>query len=134
MDSGSAGDRIRVSAVPGRTPAQILVEMEQECLKVDRAIAEQRWDVCEESWRIQRQLTHELALVVRGIPPGTPDLIAVQKRIDRLVNYRDGQLRKLKAFNAAVAKRLGNISRFRRYAKSALRQHPTPANLIDRTY
>jgi hypothetical protein len=123
-----------VSQNAGRTPAQILVELEQECLKVDRAIAERRWDICEGSWQIQRRLTHELSLAVRKIEPGTPESLAVKKRIDRLVKYRDGQMRRLQAFSASISKRLQAIGSFRRYAKAQLRQHPTPSNLIDRQY
>ncbi len=60
-----------------RTPAEILVDLERECLAVDKALAERRWADCDPSWRAQRKLTHELDLAVRSLTPGTPESIAV---------------------------------------------------------
>ena len=101
-----------------RRPVELIVALERECLKVDGAIAQRRWDVCEESWRAQRLLTHELDIVLRE-QEWTPDeYAAAKKRVDRLAKYRDAQLKRLKAFNEACATRLANMGRFRAFAKN----------------
>ncbi len=105
-----------------RSPAEILVAMERECLLVDAALAEKRWSDCDESWRTQRRLTHELEIALRDLPAGTPEAALVDKRITRLVRYRDGQLRKLQAFHSGVSKKLATIQKFRSYAKTVTRR------------
>ena len=101
-----------------RRPVELVVALERECLKVDGAIAKRRWEVCEDSWRAQRLLTHELDIALRehGLTP--EESAAVIKRIDRLAGYRDAQLKRLKAFNEACATRLANMGRYRTFAKS----------------
>ena len=101
-----------------RPPAAVLLELESECLVVDKAIAALAWDRCEASWRTQRRLTHELEIALRDVAPGSPDADGMRKRIDRLRRYRDGQLARLRSFNAKVAKRLANMERFRSFAKT----------------
>jgi 5-bromo-4-chloroindolyl phosphate hydrolysis protein len=101
-----------------RRPVELIVALERECLKVDEAIAKRRWDVCEGSWRAQRLLTHELDIAFAEHKLTEEELAAARKRIDRLTRYRDGQLKRLKAFNEACATRLSNIGRFRSFSKS----------------
>ena len=95
-----------------------LVALERECLKVDGAIAQRRWDLCEVSWRAQRLLTHELDIALRDQPWTPEEYAAAKKRINRLTVYREGQLKRLKAFNEACATRLANMGRFRSFAKN----------------
>jgi hypothetical protein len=101
-----------------RPAVDLIVALERECLKVDGAIAKRQWDVCEESWRAQRRLTHELDIALReqALPP--VESAAVAKRIERLKRYRDAQLKRLKAFNEACATRLATMGRFRNFAKN----------------
>lgn len=101
-----------------RRPGELIVALERECLKVDGAIAQRRWDVCEESWRAQRLLTHELDIVLREQEWTPAEYAAAKKRVDRLAKYRDAQLKRLKAFNEACATRLANMGRFRAFAKN----------------
>jgi hypothetical protein len=101
-----------------RTPVDLIVALERECLKVDEAIAKRAWDACEASWRAQRLLTHELDIALVEHPLTDVESAAVRKRIDRLTRYREAQLKRLKAFNESCAKRLTNVGRFRSFAKS----------------
>jgi hypothetical protein len=101
-----------------RTPVDLIVALERECLKVDEAIAKRRWETCEASWRAQRLLTHELDIAFAEHELTDDELAAVRKRVDRLTRYREGQLKRLKAFNEACATRLANMGRFRSFAKS----------------
>jgi hypothetical protein len=101
-----------------RTPVDLVVALERECLKVDEAIAKRRWETCEGSWRAQRLLTHELDIAFVEHVLTDDERAAVRKRIDRLTRYREGQLKRLKAFNEACATRLANMGRFRSFAKS----------------
>jgi hypothetical protein len=101
-----------------RRPAELLVALERECLGVDKAIASRRWDVCEVSWTSQRRLTHELDIALREQTFSAEERAAIRKRIDRLARYREAQLKRLRAFNDAVATRLATIGKFRSYAKT----------------
>lgn len=101
-----------------RRPVDLIVALERECLTVDGAIAKRQWDVCEASWRAQRLLTHELDISLREHAPSPAESAAIAKRIERLTRYRDGQLKRLKAFNEACATRLATMGRFRSFAKS----------------
>jgi hypothetical protein len=101
-----------------RPPVELIVLLERECLDVDKAIAQRRWDACEASWQTQRLLTHELDISLReaNLPPEKYQ--SVKKRIDRLARYRDGQLKRLRAFNEACATRLATMGRFRAFSKN----------------
>jgi len=114
-----------------RRPAELIVALERECLKVDKAIAQRRWDVCEESWRAQRLLTHELDIVLREQVWTPEEYAASMKRIDRLAKYREAQLKRLKAFNEACATRLANMGRFRSFAKNVTQERRS--SLLDVT-
>jgi len=114
-----------------RRPVELIVALERECLKVDGAIAQRRWDVCEESWRAQRLLTHELDIVLREQEWTPAEYAAAKKRVDRLAKYRDAQLKRLKAFNEACATRLANMGRFRAFAKNVYQERRS--SLLDVT-
>jgi hypothetical protein len=101
-----------------RRPVDLIVALERECLKVDEAIAQRRWPACEASWRAQRLLTHELDIAFVEHKLTEEELAAARKRMARLQRYRDGQLKRLKAFNEACATRLANMGRFRAFSKS----------------
>jgi len=100
-----------------RTPAEILLLLEQECLAVDRAIAARAWPTCGKSWRTQRRLTHELDIAVSALDPASPEAAVARKRIDRLRRYRDAQLQRLRAYNVSIGKRLTTFERYRSFAK-----------------
>jgi len=99
-----------------RPAVELIVLLERECLDVDKFIAGRRWKDCEGSWRRQRLLTHELDISLRQQPPA--DMPTVQKRIVRLTNYREAQLKRLRNFNDAVAQRLTTMGRFRSFSKA----------------
>jgi hypothetical protein len=99
-----------------RTPVEILVALERQCLDVDKAIAARDWEACEASWLQQRRMTHELDIAIRETPPADPP--AVFKRIKRLTKYRDVQLKRLREFNEACATRLATAGRFRSFQKT----------------
>jgi len=101
-----------------RGPVELLVLLERECLKVDDAVAKRDWPLCEESWAAQRLLTHELDIAWRTGSFTPEENAAIRKRIDRLAGYREGQLKRLKAFNEACAKRLAAAGRYRSFSKS----------------
>jgi hypothetical protein len=101
-----------------RPPAEVIVALERECLAVDAAIAARSWEKCEESWHTQRVLTHELDIALREHPLTPEQAASAKKRIDRLARYREGQLKRLKAFNDACATRLANMGRFRGFSKT----------------
>lgn len=113
-----------------RPAVELLVMLERECLDVDKAIAGRQWDACEASWGKQRLLTHELDISLRETPPATPDESAkIKKRIDRLARYRDGQLKRLRAFNEACATRLATMGKFKSFSKTIDRERRS--NLLD---
>lgn len=101
-----------------RPAIDVIVALERECLIVDKALEQKRWADCETSWRAQRRLTHELDIALREVKRGTPESQALFKRIDRLVKYRDAQLKRLETFSAAVGKRLRTIRDFGAYSKA----------------
>jgi hypothetical protein len=105
-----------------RPPAEIVVLLERQCLDVDKAIAQRSWDACETSWKAQRLLTHELDISLRETNLEPDQYAAVRKRIDRLARYRDGQLKRLRAFNEACATRLATMGRFRSFSKNVDRE------------
>jgi hypothetical protein len=106
-----------------RTPAEILLLLEQECLAVDRAIAARAWKTCGASWRAQRKLTHELDISLRSIDAANPEAIVARNRIDRLRRYREGQLQRLQMYNQSIGKRLSTYERFRSFAKQRRPDH-----------
>ena len=114
-----------------RRPVELIVALERECLKVDGAIAQRRWEVCEESWGAQRLLTHELDIAMRAHSLAPEESAAALKRIARLTDYREAQLERLKAFNEACATRLANMGRFRSFAKTVAQERR--ASLLDVT-
>jgi hypothetical protein len=114
-----------------RGPVEIIVALERECLKVDGAIAKRNWNACEESWRAQRVLTHELDIAMRKEPLDATQTASIWKRIDRMTAYRAAQLKRLKAFNEACATRLANVGRFRSFAKT--RAQERRSTLLDVT-
>ena len=101
-----------------RRPIDLIVALERECLDVDKAIAERRWEACEASWQSQRLLTHELDIALREQATEPAEMAALRKRIDRLQRYREGQLKRLRAFNEACATRLATVGKFRSYTKN----------------
>jgi hypothetical protein len=114
-----------------RRPVELIVALERECLAVDGAIAERRWEKCEASWRAQRLLTHELDISLREHKLSPEESAAIGKRITRLTRYRDGQLKRLKAFNEACAARLANLGRFKAFSKNVNQERR--ASLLDVT-
>jgi hypothetical protein len=114
-----------------RRPVDLVVALERECLKVDEAIAKRRWEVCEGSWRAQRLLTHELDIAMHEHVLTPEDSAALKKRVDRLTRYRDGQLKRLRAFNEACATRLANMGRFKSFAKNVSQERRS--SLLDVT-
>ena len=101
-----------------RRPVDLIVALERECLSVDGAIAQRRWEDCEASWQTQRLLTHELDIALREQTLTPPEWDAVKRRIARLARYREGQLKRLRAFNEACATRLTTMGRFRTFSKN----------------
>lgn len=101
-----------------RPAVELIVALERECLKVDGAIAKRQWAVCEQSWRDQRKLTHELDISLRESPLSAADYVKFEKRLARLTKYRDGQLKRLTAFNEACSTRLANMGKFKAFAKN----------------
>jgi hypothetical protein len=114
-----------------RPPVDIIVALERECLKVDGAIAKRDWTACEASWQAQRKLTHELDIALRDGSQTPAETVAITKRIDRLTRYRDGQLKRLRAFNEACAERLVTMGRFRSFSKNI--DSERRSNLLDVT-
>lgn len=111
---------------------ELLVLLERECLDVDRAIAKRDWSACEQSWIAQRKLTHELDISLHEQPPATPEESeTIKKRIDRLGTYRDGQIKRLAAFNDAVAMRLSTMGKFKSFAKR--QENERRSSLVDVT-
>jgi hypothetical protein len=101
-----------------RRPVDLIVALERECLDVDKAVAKRSWDACEVSWRAQRLLTHELDIAMREAKLEDAERAALHKRMDRLARYRDGQIKRLRAFNDAIATRLATMGRFRSFSKN----------------
>jgi hypothetical protein len=116
----------------GRTASAVLDDLERACVEVEKALREQRWDDCVPIWGTQRRLTHELEVALRDVPPESPEREAAMKRVVRVTKYRDGQLRRLRAFNAALGKRLATMERFGRYERTVA--EPPAARLLDGNY
>lgn len=110
-----------------RSPVELLVALERECLAVDKALAGKDWQACEASWKTQRRLTHELDLSLAHV--SGDDRAAIDRRIARLVRYREGQLKRLTAFNEACATRLATMGRYRTFKKTVDRERR--ASLLD---
>lgn len=115
-----------------RPVGQVLDELERSCVEAEAALREQRWRECDVMWSRQRRLTHELEVALRDLPMGTPERRAAFARIDRIAKYRDNQVRRLRAFQAATAKRLATLERFRRMSKSV--GEVPKARLIDSSF
>ena len=114
-----------------RPPVELIVALERECLAVDKAIASRAWEVCETSWRKQRLLTHELDISINEAKLSSEAYDPIMKRVNRLVKYRDAQLKRLTAFNEACATRLATMGRFQKFSKSVTRERRS--SLLDVT-
>jgi hypothetical protein len=101
-----------------RPASAILLEIEQACLAVDQVINQRRWPEFGPLWRAQKRLTNELEHAFWELPLGSPERQAAAKRVQRIVAYREAQLKRVKAYNAQIAKRLATIGRFRKFSKS----------------
>jgi hypothetical protein len=100
-----------------RDPADVLLNIEQECLAADKAIARRAWADCERSWIAQRRLTHELEHALRTVERGSPEFVVAMKRVERIRTFRDKQLERLKVFHANVGKRLTAVNRYRGFKR-----------------
>jgi len=114
-----------------RAATAVLDDLEQACVEVEKALRDQRWGDCDPIWNRQRRLTHELELALGDLGPGSPELALAQKRVARVAKYRDGQLKRLRAFHAGIAKRLATLERYRAFAKTV--QAPR-SRILDGTY
>lgn len=101
-----------------RSASAILLEIEQACLAVDKVIEQQRWDDFGPLWQTQTRLTNELEHAFWELALGSPERRAAAKRVQRIVAYRELQLKRVKTFNAQIAKRLTTMQRFRKFSKS----------------
>jgi hypothetical protein len=115
-----------------RAAAVVLDDLERACVEADKALRDQRWTDCDAVWIAQRKLTHELEVAIRDLPIGSPDRKAVFARITRIAKYRDGQLRRLRAFHTQTGKRLATMERFRRFSKTVV--EPRVSRLLDQTH
>jgi hypothetical protein len=114
-----------------RPPVELIVALERECLAVDKAIASRNWEACEASWRKQRVMTHELDISITEAKLSTEEYDPIMKRVNRLVKYRDAQLKRLQAFNEACATRLATMGRFQAFSKTVTRERRS--SLLDVT-
>jgi hypothetical protein len=105
-----------------RRPVDLIVALERECLDVDQAIGQRRWDACEISWKSQRLLTHELDIALREAALEPAEAEILHKRLDRVTRYRKGQLKRLRAFNEACSTELATLARFRSFSKNIDRE------------
>lgn len=115
-----------------RTAPAVLDDLERACVDAETALREQRWRDCDVIWNRQRRLTHELELAMHDVAPGTAEQKLALKRIARVAKYREGQLKRLQAFHANIAKRLATLGRYRAYAKTVGRG--PRARLLDGNY
>lgn len=115
-----------------RAAAAVLDELEKACVEAETALREQRWRDCDAIWNRQRRLTHELEIAIEDVGNGTPEHKLVLKRIARVAKYRDGQLKRLEAFHATIAKRLATLGKYRSYAKTL--GTGTRSRLLDGNY
>lgn len=114
-----------------RPAAAVLDELERACVDVETALREQRWCDCDPIWNRQRRLTHELELAMRDLTKGSPEHALALKRVARVAKYREGQLKRLRAFHSGIAKRLATLERYRAFAKTI---EAPPSRLLDGTY
>jgi len=115
-----------------RAASAVLDDLERACVDAEKALREQRWRDCGIIWNRQRRLTHELEFALRELVGGSAEHKLALKRIARIAKYRDGQLKRLRAFHASISKRLATLGRYRSYAKTI--GTGTRSRLLDGNY
>jgi hypothetical protein len=100
-----------------RNPADVLLNLEQECLAADRALTKRAWAECTRSWIAQRRLTHELEHALRTVERNSPEYVVAMKRVARIAKFREKQLERVKFFQANVGKRLLAVNRYRGFKR-----------------
>ena len=111
-----------------------VIALERSCLEADGALAEQRWDDVESAFRVQADLTAELARMFDAAPHLAPaNEPAVARRIDGIFAYREDQLRRLRAYRDETASRLSSIGKVNAFARS-FGKSTGAAQLLDGQY
>jgi hypothetical protein len=114
--------------------ARTIVALERSCLDADAAIVERRWDDVGAALSAQAALTGELAALFDAAPHAAPSADAkVAQRVRGIVNYRDDQLRRLRAYHDEIGSRLHSIGRVNAFSRS-LGKRANPARLLDGQY
>jgi len=112
-----------------RSAVEIVADLEQACVAAEQALSTRDWSACTEIWQRQRALTHELGEAVRKMVTGSTERASIDRRIERIVRYRDGQLRRLESYRSATADRLATFGRFRQMGRTVAQ--PISSQLLD---
>ena len=111
-----------------------IIALERSCLDADGAIVERRWDDVSAAFGAQDTLTEELAALFAAAPHAAPDRDAkVAQRVRGILNYRDDQLRRLRAYHAEIGTRLRSIGQVNAFSRS-LGKGANAARLLDGQY
>ncbi|GAC1659395.1 MAG: hypothetical protein NVS4B13_04060 [Candidatus Elarobacter sp.] len=120
----NAGDAV------GRT----IVALERACLDAESAFEEERPGDVDAALRTQDELTGELALLFAAAPEFAPASDPrVAQRVEAILAYRDGQLRRLEARRDEIAARLSAIGKVNAFSRS-FRARGEAAHLLDGQY
>jgi len=94
--------------------------LESLCADIERALTAKDWDAFAAAMAESRRVTHALQNAMDAATPardGAYDA-SIFERARRVHAIRENQLSRLKTYNAAVAEKLGQIAKLKRFAKS----------------
>jgi hypothetical protein len=119
---------------PRERVARTIVALERSCLEADAALVERRWVQVGTAFRVQAELTAELAKLFDASPEIAPANDAkVARRIGGILAYREDQLRRMRTYRDEVSARLSSIGKVNAFSRS-LGKHAAAAQLYDGQY
>jgi len=96
-----------------------IASLEDLCAEIERALIAKDWEAFAAVMVESRRVTHALQNAMDAAVPARDAAYdaSIFDRAKRVHAIRENQLARLKTYNAAVAERLGQIARLRRFAK-----------------
>jgi len=111
---------------------RLIGELEASVEAAEPALVARDWKFIEERLSEQHRLTHAVANLLAETHDIRPAAFTAEldRRVERIKERRDTQLRRLMAFNHAVKSRLSMIARSREMRRVHVSSRP-PARIID---
>ncbi len=111
---------------------RLIGDLEASVEAAEPALATRDWEFVEERLSEQHRLTHAIANLLAETADIRPAAFTAEldRRVARVKERRDDQLRRLMAFNHAIKSRLSMIARSREMRRVHVSSH-SPSRIID---